>query len=351
MKMRGLILILSVILMGSSLGVSQVAINTDGSTSDSSAILDVKSTDQGFLLPRMTISQRDGINSPAMGLFIFNTEDQNLQVFDGSYWRPITMGSCSPPQPGSITGNTTPYQNAIGESYSISAVYGATSYNWTIPSGATIASGQGTISISVNFGITNGDVSVRSESGCGVSTYVHLAIALEIPLTCSDGVQNENETGIDCGGPNCDPCESGEDCIDNSDCQSGVCADGICQPSTCSDGVQNGNETGIDCGGPDCDPCTSGEDCLVNSDCQSGVCAGGICQTPTCFDSVQNGNETGVDCGGDCDPCTSGEDCIDNSDCQSGVCVDGVCQPPTCSDGVQNGNETGVDCGGDCDPC
>ena len=24
-------------------------------------------------------------------------------------------------------------------------------------------------------------------------------------LTCNDGVQNQNETGIDCGGP-CDPC-------------------------------------------------------------------------------------------------------------------------------------------------
>lgn len=25
---------------------------------------------------------------------------------------------------------------------------------------------------------------------------------------------------------------------------------------TCSDGIQNGKETGIDCGGPDCEPCT-----------------------------------------------------------------------------------------------
>lgn len=27
---------------------------------------------------------------------------------------------------------------------------------------------------------------------------------------------------------------------------------------TCDDGVQNGNETGVDCGGPDCEPCSSG---------------------------------------------------------------------------------------------
>jgi hypothetical protein len=47
--------------------------------------------------------------------------------------------------------------------------------------------------------------------------------------TCSDGILNQNETAIDCGG---------------------VCS--VCQ--TCSDGIQNQGETGIDCGGP-CVPC------------------------------------------------------------------------------------------------
>lgn len=43
--------------------------------------------------------------------------------------------------------------------------------------------------------------------------------------TCSDGIQNQNETNVDCGG---------------------VCS--VCQ--TCSDGIQNQGETAIDCGGP-----------------------------------------------------------------------------------------------------
>ena len=74
--------------------------------------------------------------------------------------------------------------------------------------------------------------------------------------TCSDGIQNGQETGIDCGGPECPACP------------------------TCSDGIQNGQETGIDCGGPECAACL------------------------TCSDGIQNGQETGIDCGGpDCDPC------------------------------------------------
>ena len=108
--------------------------------------------------------------------------------------------------------------------------------------------------------------------------------------TCTDGIQNGQETGVDCGGPDCPPCDP---------------------TPTCTDGIQNGQETGIDCGGPDCPPCDP---------------------TPTCTDGIQNGQETGVDCGGpDCPPCDP---------------------TPTCTDGIQNGQETGVDCGGpDCPPC
>jgi hypothetical protein len=80
--------------------------------------------------------------------------------------------------------------------------------------------------------------------------------------SCSDGIQNGNETGVDCGGPDCAPC------------------------STCNDGIQNGSETGVDCGGPDCAPCA------------------------TCNDGIQNGSETGVDCGGpDCAACPTNSTC------------------------------------------
>lgn len=67
----------------------------------------------------------------------------------------------------------------------------------------------------------------------------------------------------------------------------------------CSDAVQNGLETDIDCGGPECSGCLTGEACFLNSDCASSVCGlGGTCNAPTCSDGVQNGDEDGVDCGG-----------------------------------------------------
>jgi hypothetical protein len=51
-----------------------VAINNDNSTPDPSAMLDVKSTDKGLLIPRMTQAQRNAIVSPATGLMIFQTD-------------------------------------------------------------------------------------------------------------------------------------------------------------------------------------------------------------------------------------------------------------------------------------
>ncbi len=155
--------------------------------------------------------------------------------------------------------------------------------------------------------------------------------------TCTDGILNGNEVGIDCGGPDCPPCPV---------------------PPNCFDGIRNGLETGIDCGSLECPVsrrncpspnCTDGIRNIhteITDIVQEGyiiVIEAGIdcdnnpltscpdCPLPTCFDGIKNGFETGIDCGG---PCIT-------------LCS----EVPSCHDGVQNGNELGVDCGGDCPPC
>jgi|GEM_PF-4366363 len=55
---------------------------------------------------------------------------------------------------------------------------------------------------------------------------------------CTNGIQDADETDIDCGGDDCISCP------------------------TCNDGMLNGNEIGVDCGGPDCSVCPS-EDCSI----------------------------------------------------------------------------------------
>jgi uncharacterized protein (TIGR02145 family) len=51
-----------------------------GETPDPSAVLDVQSTSQGMLLPRMTGAQRDAVSNPATGLTIFNTTTNCLET-------------------------------------------------------------------------------------------------------------------------------------------------------------------------------------------------------------------------------------------------------------------------------
>ena len=72
---------------------AQVAINTDGSTPNSSAMLDVKSDTAGILIPRMTATQRDAISSPVQGLLVYVTDDNTFYFYTGSSWEKVGRGA------------------------------------------------------------------------------------------------------------------------------------------------------------------------------------------------------------------------------------------------------------------
>ncbi len=57
------------------------------STPNASSLLEIKSTTQGFLIPRMTQEQRDAIVSPAQGLMIYQTDSiQGFYYYNGLQW-------------------------------------------------------------------------------------------------------------------------------------------------------------------------------------------------------------------------------------------------------------------------
>ncbi len=88
---------------------------------------------------------------------------------------------------GTITGASSACANAAGVSYSISAVSGATTYTWTVPSGASVASGQGTISITVNWGSTSGNITVTPSNSCNTGTANSLAVTVNPAVTANAG--------------------------------------------------------------------------------------------------------------------------------------------------------------------
>jgi hypothetical protein len=94
-----------------------VAVNTDGSVAHTSALLDIKSTNKGMLIPRMTTAQRTAIASPATGLLVYDTEANSFWFYNGSAWTNITgSGSGGNGTNWKLTGNsgTTPASDFIG---------------------------------------------------------------------------------------------------------------------------------------------------------------------------------------------------------------------------------------------
>jgi hypothetical protein len=111
MKWTILPLLLLFLGAGYSSFAQNVGISTDGSSPDSSAMLDVKSTSKGMLIPRMSQEQRLGIFNPAKGLLVFQTDED-----EGFYYNQGTASSpnwqlLGAPQP--LTGDVTTSTSSV----------------------------------------------------------------------------------------------------------------------------------------------------------------------------------------------------------------------------------------------
>lgn len=87
----------------SSESFAQIGINATGAAPDAKAMLDISSTNKGFLWPRMTLAQRNAISTaPGVtpdGLTIFDTDTKNLWIYKNSAWKPYL------PSPWDVNGN------------------------------------------------------------------------------------------------------------------------------------------------------------------------------------------------------------------------------------------------------
>lgn len=72
-----------------------IAINEDDSQADPSAMMDIKSTDKGFLMPRMTATEIASIVDPANGLIVYNTTDEKFYAYISSenHWKEIAFAA------------------------------------------------------------------------------------------------------------------------------------------------------------------------------------------------------------------------------------------------------------------
>jgi hypothetical protein len=134
-----------------------------GASSTASAAVEITSTSQGFLPPRMTAAQRDAISSPVAGLVLWCTNcgaSGQLNVYNGTAWKNMIGDATAAvlivptvtPTVGTYTYNGSPQgpnsatNTGTGTSYTYNyAGTGSTSYG---PS-ATAPSAQGTYTVTV----------------------------------------------------------------------------------------------------------------------------------------------------------------------------------------------------------
>ena len=180
-----------------------IALNADGSAPASSAILDVSSSNKGFLPPRMTYVQKMAIASPIAGLMVYCTNCGTvgeLQVFNGIAWTSVIGNVASAAKPDAPTiGTATAGAARATVAFSAPASDGGftiTSYTATSsPGGITgtlSQAGSGTITVT---GLTAGTaytftVTATTVSGTGPASAASNSVTPTAPVLITDGSGN-----------------------------------------------------------------------------------------------------------------------------------------------------------------
>jgi hypothetical protein len=98
----------------------------------------------------------------------------------------------APAKPAGITGPTSVSKNQTGVVFSVTSPVSSTVYKWSVPSDATIVSGQGTSSITVTWGVIAGPVTVSGSNICGNSAAFNSRITLAKGLSATAATLSGN---------------------------------------------------------------------------------------------------------------------------------------------------------------
>ncbi|RLD60410.1 MAG: hypothetical protein DRJ05_04700, partial [Bacteroidetes bacterium] len=171
--------------------MAQVAINNDGSNPDPSAILDINSTNKGFLIPR--VADTNAISNPAEGLQIYDLSSHCTRYHNGTLWSNC-IGSVNVPANYSI---------GAGGSCTNTTVYGTYKEGVALVPSNTITMDV-TVTTTGSWDITTNTINGYSFSGSGYFTTpgaMHLTLTgTGTPITAqTDGfAATANNSGGTC---------------------------------------------------------------------------------------------------------------------------------------------------------
>jgi len=147
-----------------------VGIGSETFTPDPSAVLELKSTEQGFLPPRMTTVERDAIQNPTTGLQIFNITTNCLNYRVGNNWFEL-CGNCTPMPATPAAGTHIPSETQI--EWNWESVAGADGYKYNTVNNYSTATDNGTNTTFTQTGLnceTEYTLYVWGYNACGNSS-------------------------------------------------------------------------------------------------------------------------------------------------------------------------------------
>ena len=201
------------------------AICTNGNPASSNAITMTVSplpvpTITGYTSMCVNVGPLDYVTEPGMATYFWTVSSGNtisdgqgtnqVQVnwlVPGVQWIEVTCTSpmgCSATAPtqlnvfvnplpgpaGTITGTASVCGGTNGVAYSVGTIANASSYVWTLPAGASIATGAGTNNITVNFDLfaSSGNITVYGNNTCGNGIVSPPFAVTVTPLPATPGV-------------------------------------------------------------------------------------------------------------------------------------------------------------------
>jgi hypothetical protein len=185
--MKRAAILLVICLITGTMAFGQVAITTDNSAPDNSAMLDVKSTTKGFLAPRMTFAQRNAIVNPATGLMVICTNcnadgTEVMSMYLGGKWQNVSV-TCDVPLAPS---EGTHIQSNTQIIWNWNAMPIATGYKWSATSNYATATNMGTATTKTETGLTTGNVYTRYVWAYNVCGHSDSTIITGLAMTCGE---------------------------------------------------------------------------------------------------------------------------------------------------------------------
>lgn len=169
--------------------MSEAQVGVGTTNPESSAILDINSTSQGVLVPRMTTAQRNAIASPAQGLLVFDTVESSFYYYDSSTW--VEVGSAAVAEKANDYTGWADYVDGVYTSSSPLTLSANTKV--TLPNSAnTIRDSQKPVDIATFYDATNQKITGRNGDG------INLVIEFKAKPTTSSNTRLT--VAIDIGG-------------------------------------------------------------------------------------------------------------------------------------------------------